>query len=82
MKDSSAYLSCVVTLAGCITALRLHLKQARGTKGRGVCVSVNERLDPSFSFAVEIPHACDPGNANDELECIWKMESSSVLITL
>lgn len=28
-------------------------------------VSVNERLDPSFNFGEEFPHACDPGNAND-----------------
>lgn len=37
MKDSLACLSCMVSLAGCITVLLLYLTQARDTKKRCTC---------------------------------------------
>lgn len=81
MKGSLACLSCMVSPAGCITGLRPYLKQAGGTKERGlcVCVSVNERLD------FKNPHVC----LLLEMQMIeqvhihkWEIEPSNILITL
>lgn len=75
MKGSLACLSCIVTPAGCITALRLYLKQARDTKGKKVCVCVyvNERLDLNFDFGENFPQVSDRGNANDSTSAYsWK----------
>lgn len=91
MKDSLACLSCAATLTGCITVLCLYLKQARGTKEkryvwlcacvfwlmRGwIQVSTLERRNSLMRVILEMQMT-----ARAHIHR-WKMESSSVLITL
>ena len=85
MKDSLACLSCVVTLARCITVLRLFLKQAK-EKGICVCVRVFRLMrgwiqvlasERNSLLRVIVEMQMTAG-----VHIHMKMESSSVLITL
>lgn len=72
MKDVLAFLSCILILAGCITALCPYLSTStRYKRGRCACVLVNERLDPSFERWRGIPSRVWSWKCKWQRECIF-----------